>query len=131
MSFKVHNPSKSIENIANTIGQDLERITDEIRRNRDDIKQHQEDSDDEYDEMHEAFNKMNDKVNSMILEVKHLRKEAEKNSQQIQILLEQTFKPIPHFRAPSTETEPYSSDRDYKPKHPVLKEVSSAKSYRA
>ena len=80
--------------------------------------------------MWEAFNTMNVKVDNMIKEVKHLREEAQENSRQIKILLDQTFRPIPHFRAPSTETEPYTSDRDYKPKHPVLKEVSSAKSYR-
>ena len=131
MSFKVHDPSKTIENIANTIGQDLQHITDEIQRNSTDIRQHQEDSDEENDNMWEAFNAMNVKVNSMIKEVKHLREEAQANSRQIKKLLEQTFKPIPHFRAPSTDTEPYTSDRDYKPNHPVLKEVSSAKSSQA
>ena len=125
MSFKVHDPSKTIENIANTIGQDLARITDEIQKNSNDIKQHQEDSDEENDEMWKAFNDMNDKVNNMILEVKHLRKEAQENSRQIKILLEQKFKPIPTFRASSTETEGYYSGDDYKPQHPVFQRAAA------
>lgn len=128
MSFKLHEPSKTIDKIANTIGQDLERITDEIQRNRNDIDKHQEDSDDEYEGMHDAFDEMNRKVNNMIQEVKTLQIQAAKNTHDIKILLEQEFKPIPTLRAASTDTVDYDN---YKPKHPVLKEVSSAKSSRA
>lgn len=128
MSFKFHEPSKTIDKIANTIGQDLARITDEIQRNRNDIDKHQEDSDDEYEGMHDAFDEMNRKVNNMIQEVKTLQIQAAKNTHDIKILLEQEFKPIPTLRADSTETVNYDN---YKPKHPVLKEVSSAKSFQA
>lgn len=119
MSFKVHDPSKTIENIANTIGQDLAHITDEIQRNRADIKQHQEDSDDEYDEMHAAFNSMNDKVNSMLKEVTLLRKQAQENSNQIQMLL---GKPPAIERNISTDTVDFDN---YKPQHPMFKRAAA------
>jgi len=122
MSFKVHHPSKTIEKIANTIGQDLEYITDEIQRNTQAIERHEADSEDEQvelDHMHAAFHSMNDKVNSMLKEVSLLRKQAQENSNQIQMLL---GKPPAIERNISTDTVDYNN---YKPQHPYFQRAAA------
>lgn len=122
MSFKVYNPSKTIEKIANTIGKDLGYITDEIQRNTEAIKRHEAESDDEQEEldnMHAAFNAMNDKVNSMLKEVTLLRKQAQENSNHIQMLL---GKPPAIERDISTDTVDYNN---YKPQHPMFKRAAA------
>lgn len=115
----VHDPSKSIDKIADVIGDDLKRITDEIITNKHNIKQaeaREERAEDFYDDLYDKFENMEKKVNDILHEVKILRKQASKNSKEIQILLNNKFAPIGMMRASSTDTIPYSSGGEFKTK---------------
>lgn len=115
----VHDPSKSIDKIAGVIGDDIQRITDEIITNKHNIKQaeaREDRAEDFYDELYDKFENMQQKVDGILHEVKILRKQAAKNSKEIEILLNNKFAPIGMMRASSTDTIPYSSGSEFKTK---------------
>ena len=117
--FVMYDPSKSIENLADDIGKDLKRITDEIITNKHEIEDSKENhklTEDSMTLIWHKFDDMNKKVDKMLNEVSKLRKKAQKNSEEIQILLNKKFTPIDMMRAASTDTVPYSSSGEFKTK---------------
>ena len=101
MSFKIHRESHTIENIAKTIGEDLERITDEIQRNSNAIKLHEEHSEAEEDELYNLkgdLHRMSIRVNGMEKQLALLLKQSQNNTKIIGELLKQRASPIPEQR---------------------------------
>jgi hypothetical protein len=126
MSFKLHRESHTIENIAKTIGQDLERITDEIQRNAAAIRLHEEQSEGEGDEMYdlkENLSAMKIKVNGMVKQLALLQKQTLHNSKIIEELMKKRAPPVPTKDLPSLLSPPPIKrvESRYQPQHPLFK----------
>lgn len=132
MSFKIHRESHTIENIAKTIGEDLERITDEIQRNSNAIKLHEEHSEAEEDELYNLegdLHRMSIRVNGMEKQLALLLKQSQHNTKIIEELLKQRASPIPEQRKepPMILTAPdiKRTVSRYEPQHPFFKRAAA------
>lgn len=132
MSFKIHRESHTIENIAKTIGEDLERITDEIQRNTNAIRLHEEHSEGEEDELYNLkgdLHRMNIRVNDMENQLALLLKQSRHNTKIVEELLKQRASPIPEQRkGPPMILSPTDIKRTvsrYEPQHPFFKRAAA------
>ena len=132
MSFKIHRESHTIENIAKTIGEDLERITDEIRHNTNAIRLHEEHSEGEEDELYNLkgdFHRMSIRVNGMENQLALLLKQSRHNAKIMEELLKQRASPIPEQRKePPMILTPPDIKRTvsrYEPQHPFFKRAAA------